>query len=126
MCADPTATTRFRRGAGPRARRPSARRLAHRALDLQHLRAPAHVALLPGHLGSEERDHDLGCYFRADAAPAETEDVDRVVLDGLMRRVRVVDRRRAHAADLAGGDRHAGPGAADDDPALGAGVGDGT
>ncbi len=81
------------------------------------------MALLEGYPRAEERlddlDHDLG----TDHASPHAQNVDAVVLDALVRGVMVVDRARADAADLAGGDRHAGARAADDDPPLGAAVG---
>ena len=56
---------------------------------------------------------------RSDHAAAQTEHVHVIVLDCLVGGVGVVHGGGADAEDLAGGDRHAGAGAADDDPALG-------
>jgi hypothetical protein len=51
------------------------------------------VALLAGDPGREERGDDLGGDLDADDPAAETQNVDRVVLDALVGGVRVVDRR---------------------------------
>src|ERR1700744_2603378 len=100
------------------------RYIPHRALDLLDLRAPAHVALLVRDDRAQERRDDLDHLLDPDHAPAEAQNVDPVVLDALVRGVVIVDRARADTADLAGGDRHAGARATDDDPPLGIAGGD--
>ena len=84
----------------------------------------ARVARLAAEPRSEERAHELMRELGADDAGAEDDDVHVVVFDALMRGIRVVAHGRAHAGDLAGGDRRADAAAANQHAALGQAVGD--
>src|SRR6185312_5257564 len=94
------------------------------ALDLLNLGATAHVALLEGHLGLQEGEHDLSRHLDADDPPTQAQHVDVIVLDALVSGVGVVDGRRPHATDLGRGHRYPHAGPADDDPPLRAAGGD--
>ena len=59
------------------------------------------MPVLAAEAGAEERPHDLGGDLNADYPSAHAEDVDLVVLEALVRGVRVVDRRGPDAGDLA-------------------------
>src|SRR5437763_7071043 len=97
---------------------------ATRALDLVDLAAPADVSLLVADLRAEERGDDLRRELGADHTRTEAQHIESVVLDSLMRRVGVVDRRGTDPTDLARRDRHPGARAAHQDAALGLTGGD--
>src|ERR1051326_3396186 len=80
---------------------------------------PAHVALAAVEAGSEEGAHQLGRQFGADHLRAQAEHVHVVVLDALVRGVRVVANGRANPGDLARRHRSAHSRAANEDGALG-------
>ena len=66
----------------------------------------------------QERERALERGLRPDDPRAQGQDVHVVVLDALVRGIRVVADRRADAAHLVGGHARPDPGAADEDPAL--------
>ena len=88
-------------------------------LDREDLVEPAPVARLAAERGAEERDGALERGLGPDDPRAEGQDVHVVVLDALVRGVRVVADGRADAAHLVRGDRGADARAADQDPAVG-------
>src|SRR5581483_837877 len=85
---------------------------------LDHLE-PFHVPLPSPELGLEERADEIGGELGADHFRPEAEDVHVVVLDALVGRVHVVADRGADTRQLAGGDRGADAGTADQHSALG-------
>src|SRR3954468_55748 len=87
-------------------------------LQFSDLFQPTHVAFPAVELCTQERADELAGQLRADHLRADAEDVHVVVLDALVRRVRVVADGGPDARELAGGDRGADAGAADEDPAL--------
>src|SRR3954454_23928745 len=86
-------------------------------LHALHLAEAAHVALLAGEARAREGGDELGRDRGADHARADAEDIAVVVADALLGRVVVVRDGGAHVRQLAGGNRHAGAAAADEDPA---------
>ena len=87
-------------------------------LDREDLVQAATVARLAAERRGEERQRALEGGLGADDPRAEGQHVHVVVLDALVRRVRVVAHGGAHAADLVRGDARADAGAADEDPAI--------
>src|SRR5256714_7060614 len=87
-------------------------------LDREDLVEPAAVARLAAELGAEERERAFERQLRTDDPRAQHQHVHVIVLDALVGGVRVVADRRANAADLAGRDRGADAGAADQDAAV--------
>ena len=83
-----------------------------------------HVSRVAAEPRSKERAHELVRELGADDARAQHDDVHVVVFDALMRGIRVVAHGRAHAGDLAGGDRRADAAAANQHAALRQAVGD--
>src|SRR5437868_15057976 len=76
-------------------------------LDGDDLREPARMPRLVAEARVRERAHDLARDLLADDARADAEDVHVVVLDGLVRRVRVVAHARPDAGELVGRDADA-------------------
>src|SRR5437870_4462338 len=106
--------------AWPRASSSCSRDLAmHPPFHGGHLLEPRDVARATVEARGEERGDELARKRRANDFRAEAEHVHVVVLDTLVRAVGVVADRGADPRELAGGDRGADAGAADDDPALG-------
>src|SRR4051794_30311064 len=87
-------------------------------LDPEDLGEPSTVAFLAAERRPKERVRRLERELRTDDARPEHEHVHVVVLDALVRGVRVVADRGANAADLAGRNRGADAGTADEDPSL--------
>ena len=87
-------------------------------LDRQDLVEPSPVARLAAEGRPEERHRALERGLGPDHPGAERQDVHVVVLDALVRRIRVVADGRPDAAHLVGGHRRADARAADEDPAL--------
>src|SRR2546423_10415141 len=87
-------------------------------LDGEDLVEAAPMARLAAEFRGEECGRALEREFRTDDPRAQHQDVHVVVLDALVRRVRVVADRRADAADLARGNRRAHARAADQDAAI--------
>src|SRR4051812_33021962 len=98
----------------------SARAGSHRrGLDRLDLVEPPNVARLAAERRVEEGACALDGRLDADHARTEREDVHVVVLDALVRRIGVVADGRSDARHLAGRDRRADAGTADQDPAVG-------
>ncbi len=83
------------------------------------------MSLLPSEAGGEEGRDELGGEGGADHPAPEAEDVDVVVLDGLVGGVRVVGQNRPDAFHLVRGNAGACARPADDDAPFGASVDDG-
>src|SRR6187200_3498028 len=98
------------------------RNLAMCFLHLLDLLQPTYVPLPTVEFRTQERAHELAGQLWADDLRAETEHVHVVVLDALVRRVRVVTDRGAYTGELAGGDRRADARPTDEDSALGVAV----
>src|SRR6185436_6437896 len=96
-----------------------------RVLERRHLREPSQVTLFACELRVEERVYQLARERDADDTAAEDEDVHAIVLDPLMRRVRVVTQSRADSRNPVGGDRGAHAAPAQNDAALGSLLADG-
>src|SRR5918999_1312801 len=90
-----------------------------RPFQFLDLLQPTHVASPAVEFRIEEGSSQLGCELLADDLRADAEHVHVVVLDTLVRRVRVVARRGANTGEFAGGDRRANARAADQDTTLG-------
>ena len=93
-------------------------------LELEHFAQPAAMTVRTAERGIDERPHVFLGRLRPDRARAKRQNVAAVVLDHLMGGVDVVGDARAHARELVGGDRDAGPAAADQDRTLGPSRGD--
>src|SRR5881409_432978 len=102
----------------PLGRRRSNRRFYVSPLHRLYLRQPPHVPFL----AAKPRLHDLARQLEADHARPQREHIHVVVLDALVRGIRIVANRRPNARQLAGRDRRADAAAADEDPSLGAPV----
>src|SRR5918992_4698687 len=89
------------------------------ALHLLDFRKPAHVALPTVEPGAEESADQLSRQVRPHHSRADAEHVHVVVLDALVRRVRVVTGRGPDARELRRGDRGARTRPADEDCTLG-------
>src|SRR6266511_2622254 len=89
------------------------------SLQFLDLRQPTHIALPAVELRGQERAHQLARQLRTHHLGADAEHVHVVVLDALVRRVRVVAGRRADPRELAGRYGRADSRAADQDTALG-------
>src|SRR4051794_13325309 len=89
-----------------------------RFLHLLDLLQPTHVAFPAVEFRTQERADKLARELCADDLRPDAEDVHVVVLDALVGGVRVVADRSADTRKLAGGDRGADAGAADEDAAL--------
>src|SRR5262245_10025795 len=100
------------------------RNLAMCLLHLLDLLQPTHVAFPYVEFRTQERAHELAGQLRTDHLGSEAQNVHVVVLDALVGRVRVVADRGPDARDLAGGDRSADAGPADEDSKLGVTVSD--
>src|SRR5664279_1332569 len=99
--------------------------MCHLSFHRSHFFQPSYVALAAVELRSEKRAHELDRETRPDHLGAEAENVHVVVLEALMRGIRVVADRGPDTGDVAGGDRRADTGATDENAALGPAVVDG-
>src|SRR3954462_11457668 len=90
----------------------------HHPFHLCDLQQPRHIALAAVECCVQKRRDQLARKRRADDLGAETEDVHVVVLHALMGAVAVVADRCADARELAGGDRGADTGPADEHGTL--------
>src|SRR5215210_8219344 len=93
--------------------------MLHLLLHRFDLSEPLDITLSAVEPGAQECAHEVERELRADHLGAEAEDVHVVVLDALVRGVRVVADRGADPGDLAGRDGGADPRAADEDAAFG-------
>src|SRR3954453_7008607 len=100
------------------------RDLAMCFLHFLDLLEPSYVALAAVEPRTQEYPDELGGKLGADDLRAQAEHVHVVVLDALVRGVDVVADGRANPGDLAGGNRRADAGAADQDAAVGAALAD--
>ena len=88
-------------------------------LNLLNLLKPSHVAFPAVEFRTKERADQLTGHVFPDYARADAEHVHVVVLDSLVRRVRVVAGRRSYPRELGRRNGSADSRAADEDPAIG-------
>src|SRR5688500_11445099 len=101
---------------------PATSRLQEAPFEPEDLVQPPQMPLLAGEPGAEKRRDEVERERGADDAGAETEHIHVVVLDRLVRGIRVVADRGTDARELVGRDRDAGAAPADDDSPLGLAV----
>ncbi len=92
--------------------------LLHLPLHRRDLLEPCGVAIASVVAGAHEDGNELARHRRADDFGAKAQEVHVVVLHGLVRAVQIVADRGADAGHLAGGDRGACTGTADENTAL--------